>query len=548
MDPVWHVIPAKWPVLSMMVFAPVIGAIALLFIPKQKGEMIKTIAATTAAIPLLLGLYLLINFKRGVAQMQFVEHQAWIPAFNVEYLLGVDGLSITMVLLTSLLGFICMLASWGINDKVKGYFSLFLLLEAGMMGTFVALDLVLFYIFWEVMLLPMYFLIGVWGAKPRKDADGMIRGGPYSAIKFFIYTLVGSVLMLVAILAVYYSSGPAKAVSGETVQHTFNVLHLMKQGATGQFDKVGALLGIKTVIWFFFFIAFAIKIPMFPFHTWLPDAHVDAPTAISVILAGVLLKMGTYGILRFNYGLMPETSRGLAWFITLFAVINIVYGALCAMGQIVFKDKDLKRLVAYSSISHMGYVMLGMAAFNPIAINGAVLQMFNHGTITAMMFLSVGVIYDRAHHRRIDGFGGLAKVMPVYAAITALAWFAALGLPGLSGFVSEVMVLLGAFAVPGFWPKFAVFISTTAVVLTAGYMLWSYKYIFLGEVKEGSKGWPEINTRELVTLIPIGLIVIFLGVYPKPIISLINGSLTWLIQHGAKATKVASTVGAVLGN
>jgi NADH-quinone oxidoreductase subunit M len=332
-----------------------------------------------------------------------------------------------MVLLTALLSTICMVASYGIEKAPKGYFALFLLLETGMMGTFVALDFFLFYVFWEVMLLPMYFLIGIWGG-PRRE---------YAAIKFFLYTLLGSVLMLVALLYLYFTPDP----------HSFD---MTKLGALVA-DKIP--LETQVILWIALFIGFAIKIPAFPFHTWLPDAHVEAPTAISVILAGVLLKMGTYGILRINYGILPAAT--LAPASELFSVdgialdrvlgarcartLNIVYGALCAMAQ-----SDLKKLVAYSSISHMGYVMLGMAAFTDQGINGAVLQMFNHGTITAMLFLLVGVIYDRAHHRDINGFGGLAAIMPRYTFVTGFAFFAAMGIPGLSAFISEILVLLGA--------------------------------------------------------------------------------------------------------
>jgi NADH-quinone oxidoreductase subunit M len=372
-----------------------------------------------------------------------------------------------------------------------------------MMGVFCALDFFLFFVFWEMMLLPMYFLIGIWGG-PRRE---------YAAIKFFLYTLLGSVLMLVAMLALYFYSEP----------HTFDMTKLMAQAGTYATEPVDLWpfsvwgWGFQHIVWIALFIGFAIKIPAFPFHTWLPDAHVEAPTAISVILAGVLLKMGTYGILRVCYPMLPVATADLAFvFLAALGTWNIVYGALCAMAQ-----KDLKKLVAYSSISHMGYVMLGMAAFTPQGINGAVLQMFNHGTVTAMLFLLVGVIYDRAHHRQIDGFGGLADVMPLYTGITAVAFFAALGLPGLSAFISEVLVLIGAWRP---YPGLTI-VAASAVVLTAGYMLWTMQRMYLGKVNEKYLALPDVTPREIFTLAPLGVIVVVLGVYPHAVLDLLNVSL-----------------------
>jgi len=482
-------------ILTLMTFIPVAGMVVVLCLPSAAHNLIKWTAAITTVPPLLLAVWLFVNFDRSQAGFQFVEHSRWIPSFNIEYFVGVDGISITMVLLTALLSFLCMFASWGIEKAVKGYFALFLLLDAAMMGVFVSLDFFLFYIFWELMLLPMYFLIGIWGG-PRRE---------YAAIKFFLYTLAGSVLMLLALLALYFSQTP----------HTFDMTKLMAAHASYSHQ-------FQTVIWIALFIGFAIKIPAFPFHTWLPDAHVEAPTAISVILAGVLLKMGTYGILRINYGMLPVATAELAYyFLGALGAFNIVYGALCAMAQ-----TDLKKLVAYSSISHMGYVMLGMASFTPQGIQGAVLQMFNHGTVTAMLFLLVGVIYDRAHHREIAGFGGLASIMPVYTGMAGLAFFAALGLPGLSAFISEILVLLGA------WQRYPVLtaIGASAVVLTAGYILWMMQRVFLGKVNEKYVGLPEISGRELFTLAPLAVIVIILGFYPRPILDLMSQSLNSLNQ------------------
>src|SRR5712691_13503806 len=377
-------------VLSLMIFIPVVGMAAILCLPARAHRAIRWTGVAATVPPLVLAVWLLAHFDPNAPGFQFVRRGAWIPAFGIDYFVGLDGVSLTMIVLTALLCFICMIASFGIEKGVKGYYALFCLLDTGMLGVFCALDFFLFFVFWELMLLPMYFLIGIWGG-PRRE---------YAAIKFFLYTLLGSVLMLVTILYLYFASDP----------HSFDMTRLSQTAHIP--------MNVQLVLWTALFIGFAIKIPAFPFHTWLPDAHVEAPTAVSVILAGVLLKMGTYGILRVNYPILPAASHELAWlFLGGIGTINIVYGALCAMAQ-----EDYKKLIAYSSISHMGYVMLGMASFTAIGINGAVLQMFNHGTITAMLFILVGVIYDRAHHREIDGFGGLAHQMPVYAGITGLAF------------------------------------------------------------------------------------------------------------------------------
>src|SRR2546428_5651356 len=413
-------------VLTLIIFIPIVGMVAVLCLPRQAHDLIRWTASFFTLPPFFLGVWLYRNFNGAVPDLQFTVNVPWIASYNIHYFVGVDGVSISMVLLTVLLCPLCIVASWGIERAVKGYFALFLLLDAAMVGVFCAMDFFLFYIFWELMLLPMYFLIGIWGG-PRRE---------YAAIKFFLYTLLGSVLMLIAMLVFYFHA-----------EYTFDLTKLAASAKGFSAEPVLFGLSMPQILWVALFINFAVKIPAFPLHTWLPDAHVEAPTAISVILAGVLLKMGTYGILRVNYGILPAATLAPAWhgqslafwLLAALGTLNIVYGAVRAMAQ-----TDMKKLVAYSSISHMGYAMLGMAAFTPQGIHGAVLQMFNHGTVTAMLFLLVGVIYDRAHHREIAGFGGLASIMPVYTGVTGLAFFAAMGLPGLSAFISEVLVLLGA--------------------------------------------------------------------------------------------------------
>ncbi len=505
--------------LTLITFIPLLGAAVIGLMPAKNHNLLRWTALVTTLIVLIITLSMLADFSRsdfGIndeASFQFVEHHNWIPAFNIEYFMGVDGLSFPMVLLTALLCFLCIPGSWTIKSGVKGYMALFLLLETGMMGTFVSLDFFLFYVFWEIMLLPMYFLIGIWGG-PRRV---------YAAIKFFIYTLVGSLLMLLVMLALYFN-----VKDPVTGGNTFNMIHMMDPANhTGILN----LFNVRMFLWFGLFIGFAIKVPVFPFHTWLPDAHVEAPTAVSVILAGVLLKMGTYGMLRIMYPMLSDITMHLAWFLALMGVINIIYGAFCAMAQ-----KDLKKLVAYSSISHMGYVMLGMSAMTAAGINGAVFQMFNHGTVTAMLFLLVGVIYERAHHREIARFGNLGNIMPKYLGISAVAFFAALGLPGMSAFISEVMVFLGSFPT---WPVYTM-IAIGGIIITAAYVLWTLQRMFFGDVKDPAlkglsleelkKKFPDINGRELFTLIPLAIIVIFLGIWPHPVLDLMDASLRHLID------------------
>ncbi|MEO8398238.1 MAG: NADH-quinone oxidoreductase subunit M [Ignavibacteriaceae bacterium] len=517
----------NFPILSLITFLPIIGMIIILFIPKSQEKFIKNLTLFITGFQLILSGLLIYFFsytKGGVfeaSSFQFIEKfrwidiegMSWIGRIKIDYFLGIDGLSVPLVLLTALITFIATLSSWNISKSVKGYFALFLLLDTGMIGVFVALDFFLFYIFWELMLLPMYFLIGIWGGPKRE----------YAAIKFFLYTLFGSIFILLAIIGLYFSSMET-LVDGSKV-FTFNMLELMN---TSNYITSGILSplnpnNLRLYAFVALFVGFAIKIPMFPFHTWLPDAHVEAPTAISVILAGILLKMGTYGIIRVCYPIFPEITKNLAWYIALFGMINIIYGALCAMAQ-----KDFKKLIAYSSVSHMGFVMLGMASLNTLGISGAVLQMFNHGTITAMLFIIVGVIYDRTHSRGIDDFGGLASQMPSYTGFTTLAFFAAIGLPGLSGFVSEAFVFLGAFGYENI--RVIAVISTIGILLGAGYMLWTFQRIYLGTINEKWISLKDLTLREYFMLVPLSLIIIFLGVYPAAMLNLMNASVNTMVN------------------
>jgi NADH-quinone oxidoreductase subunit M len=507
--------------LTLMIFFPLAGAALVLAAPRGRLALVRALALATSLVPLAAALYLVAHFDRGFSRaagnagLQFVQHAVWIPAFNVEYYVGVDGLSVTMVLLTALVSTIAILASFGIDKQVRGYFALVLLLETGMLGTFVALDFFLFYIFWELMLVPMYFLIGIWGG-PRKE---------YAAIKFFLYTLVGSVLILLAIFGLYLHSSPTLLVDGTPARHTFDMLKLAYDNDWSA--KALTLFGcdFTRVVWVAFFIGFAIKIPMFPLHTWLPDAHVEAPTGISVILAGVLLKMGTYGLLRVNFAMLPDATQWAATTMAIFGAINIVYGGFCAFAQ-----ADLKRLVAYSSVSHMGFCLVGMASFTQAGFNGAMLQMFNHGTITAMLFLLVGVLYDRAHSREIDRFGGLASQMPRYATLFGFAFMASLGLPGLSGFVGELLVFLGAFPMH----RIVTIVAMSGVIITAAYHLWAVQRVLLGRWNEGWRDraqFPDLTARETLTLAPLAALVLVLGFWPLPMLALASNSLDDLLRH-----------------
>ena len=484
----------SFPILTFIVFLPLAGGLVILFTPKEKVGLIKAIATAVTAAALVLSGIVLLNFDYTKSSMQFEENLRWIPSINISYHLGIDGISVGLICLTTLLSFLACIGSYGISIRQKEYFFLYLLHSMGMLGTFVALDLVLFYVFWEVVLVPMYFLIGIWGG-PRKE---------YAAIKFFIYTLAGSVFMLLGILALYFTSTP----------HTFNILELGK--------TTGALaVPVQTLIFIAFYLGFAVKVPVFPFHTWLPDAHVEAPTPISVLLAGVLLKMGGYGFFRISFPLLKDAAIHFALPFAILGLVNIVYGAIVAMAQV-----DFKKMVAYSSVSHMGFVMLGLASMTVTGFNGALLQMLNHGIITGGMFLLVGVLYDRAHTRDLDKFGGLGVRMPVYSGMLIVFTLASLGLPGLSGFVSEFMSLLGTYAAF----KITTIVSVVGIVITAGYFLYMLQRVLMGPANERLAGILDMNKRELLTLIPLLAIVIVVGVYPLSAIKYQMVSLEALIR------------------
>jgi NADH-quinone oxidoreductase subunit M len=482
------------PILTFIAFFPLAGLPVLLALPGARKSAIKATAIAVAAVELLATLYLLVGFVPSNGDMQFVERADWIKAVHVQYLMGIDGISLVLILLTSLLTLLAVVSSWkAVEHRLKEYYLFLLILETGMIGVFVSLDLVLFYVFWEVMLVPMYFLIGIWGGERRL----------YAAIKFFLYTLFGSVMMLVGILVLYAH------------YHTFDVQAIL---------QTGSLLPAALQTWVFlaFFLGFAIKVPMFPFHTWLPDAHVEAPTAGSVLLAGVLLKMGTYGFVRYSLPLFPEASRKFVPLIVGLALVSIVYGALVSLMQ-----KDMKKLIAYSSVSHMGFVMLGIFTFSPMAVKGAVLQMINHGISTGALFLIVGILYERRHTRLISEFGGLSARMPVYAAVFLIITMSSIGLPGLNGFIGEFMILMGAWTVNPLWAA----VAATGIVLGAAYMLWLYQRVMFGRLENpANQALKDLSLRELATFIPLIVLAFWIGIYPKPFLNLLDKPVEKIVR------------------
>jgi NADH-quinone oxidoreductase subunit M len=480
------------PLLSLMTFLPLIGAAAVLLTPRARPQLIKNIALVTTGLSGLFSILLLSRFDASETRIQFVEKFLWIPEFPIHYFLAVDGINLPMVLLTALISLLACIASFGIKEREKEYFFLFLVLETGIMGTFLALDLFLFYIFWEAVLIPMYFLIGIWGGARRE----------YAAIKFFLYTLGGSLFMLLGILTLYFYSTP----------HSFDWTLLKENNLSLRFQQFAFVA---------FFFGFAIKVPVFPFHTWLPDAHVEAPTPISVLLAGVLLKMGAYGLLRFSFPLFPDAAQFFAPTLSILGVIGIVYGGLVALAQ-----NDFKKMIAYSSVSHMGFVLLGLASLNLNGFNGALLQMTSHGLITAGLFLLVGVLYDRSHLRDIYSFGGLQTQMPFYAGLLIFFSLASLGLPTMSGFVSEFLILLGAYE---YHPALAA-ISCLGLLLAATYLLLTIRRILHGPLNQRWNKISDISAREIGSLLPLVALILILGLYPKAILHLISPSLANLLS------------------
>ena len=497
--------------LILVTFFPLVGVVIILFLKPDQKNIARWVALVTSLITFGISIAILLQFNADNPNMQMVINEPWIRVsdWTISFYMGVDGMSILLVLLTTLLMPIAILSTWtAVEERVREFMLFFLLLEMSMTGVFLSLDLFLFYVFWEFTLVPMYFLIGIWGGPNRI----------YAAIKFFLYTMAGSILMLLAILWLGIAGG------------TFSLTEL----------TAGNLIPPNLQFWLFlaFAAAFAIKVPMFPLHSWLPDAHVEAPTAGSVILAGVLLKMGTYGFLRFNISLFPNASIQLAPWVALFAVIGILYGAMVSYAQ-----KDVKKLVAYSSVSHLGFVMLGLFALNSQGVQGGILQMVNHGISTGALFLLVGMIYERRHTRDMDAFGGLWKVMPIYGALTLIVALSSMGLPGLNGFVGEFTILLGAWAAGGpggvlgsYW--FAG-LAAIGVILAAVYILFMFQKLFLGKVdKEENRSLPDLNWREIAVLVPLLILIFWIGLYPDPFFNLMGPAVDKLLA-GVQAAAVA---------
>ena len=509
--------PYLFATLTAVTFFPLVGVVVLLFVNPEHKNTIRWVALATSLATFALSIVMLIQFNPQEPGLQLVVRVPWIQigqTWNIDYHMGVDGLSLLLVLLTTLLTPLSIASTWdAIQDRVKEFMIFFLLLEVGMTGVFLAQDLFMFYIFWEFTLVPMYFLIGIWGG-PRKI---------YAAIKFFLYTMAGSILMLLAILWLGINMG------------TFSVPEIMARGVPA---------GAQALLFWGFAAAFAIKVPIWPLHSWLPDAHVEAPTAGSVILAGVLLKLGTYGFLRFNLGMFPQASIRFAPVMAVLAVIGILYGAIVSYAQ-----SDAKKLVAYSSVSHLGFVMLGLFALNPVGIQGAILQMINHGLSTGALFLLVGVIYERRHTRELSQFGGLWKVMPIYGAFMLIVALSSMGLPGLNGFVGEFAILLGAWgagqaatagqAAGALGSHLYAAFAAVGVILAAIYLLWMFQRMFLGEVtNEKNRGLPDLNRREIAILVPLLILIFWIGLYPKPFLDLLGPSVHQLAL-GLQAAAVA---------
>jgi NADH-quinone oxidoreductase subunit M len=485
---------SDWPWLDVAIFLPLAGAVLVGLIPRKQEGIIWIVALVVTTATFVVSLGVLANFDAGRDGFQLGSTAQWIPEWGVGYVTGVDGISLWMVLLTTFLMPLGVLASWSITKRVKPYFVFLLALETGMLGVFASLDMFLFYLFWEATLVPMYFLIGMWGYGRRL----------YAAMKFFLFTLVGSLLMLVAILFLYFSASGDPTFSYEALLGT-------------PLD-----LGTQRLLFLAFFASFAVKVPLVPLHTWLPDAHTEAPTAGSVMLAGVLLKMGAYGLIRFGIPFFPDAARELAPLVIGLSMIGIIYGAVVAAMQ-----KDLKRLIAYSSVAHLGFVTLGLFIGSLEGMSGGVLQMVSHGLSTGALFMLVGALYDRRHTRLIADYGGLAKSVPVFAGIFLFVALSSLGLPGLNGFVGEFLVLLGTFFEYRWWVVPAAF----GVILAAVYLLWAYQRVFHGPVHiEANRTLPDANVREVAMLAPILAAILLIGVYPKPFLDRIEPSAERIVQ------------------
>jgi NADH-quinone oxidoreductase subunit M len=537
------------PLLSVITVLPALGALALFFFKKEQTGAIKRFATAWFALDFLVSLALL-GYDRGLGGFQFIEDAEWIPVIGARYQMGADGVAVLLILLTTLLGWIASLSSWEyIQKREKEYYVLLLLLQTSVLGVFCAADLFLFFLFFEVSLVPMYFLIGIWGGERRL----------YAAIKFFLYTLVGSVGLLLGLIKMYFLTLDASLVSAITPATKALVagnpqalalldssLKLAQDAGTGTFNilfmqSLGSVIPMGTMqvlLFFAFAIGFAIKVPMWPFHTWLPDAHVEAPTAGSVILAGVLLKLGTYGFYRFNLPFFPKAAIDQSYFwggafgvrnvMVVLAIISIIYGALAAMYFVVKRDGDVKKLVAYSSVSSMGVVILGLFAANPNGVNGAVLHMINHGIYSGALFLLVGIIYERRHTRAVNEFGGLSHVMPGYAAVFLAMAMTAIGLPLLCVFISEFLAMRGAFEASPYWAGWA----ALGIILNAGYMLWLYQRMFFGNIENPkNEGLKDLKGREWAYMVPLLVMSLWIGVYPKPFLDFIQKPVAALVKH-----------------
>lgn len=534
-------------ILSLITWLPAVGAILILaLMKKDQSSLIKRFATLWFALDFIISLFLL-KYNRGAGGMQFLEDHTWIPIIGARYQMGVDGVAVLLIVLTTLLGAIAALSSWNyIQKREKEYYVLLLLLQTAVIGVFASMDLFLFYLFFEVSLVPMYFLIGIWGGENRL----------YAAIKFFLYTLVGSVVMLLGVLKMYFltqDAALANQISTETIRNitgggeatalfnnalaaaksgagTFNIMYMQAMGSVMPMGTMQVLLFAA------FALGFAIKVPMFPFHTWLPDAHVEAPTAGSVILAGILLKLGTYGFYRFNLPMFPGASKDQSYFgsfgvrsvIVFLAIVSILYGALAAMYFVVKKDGDVKKLVAYSSVSSMGMVMLGLFALNPNGVNGGVMQMINHGIYSGALFLLVGIIYERRHTRNVAEFGGLSHVMPGYAAIFLGMVMTAIGLPLLAVFISEFLALRGAFEANPYWAAWA----ALGIILNAGYFLWLYQRMFFGTIDNPkNEKLTDLSGREWAYMVPLMILALWIGVYPKPFLEYIQQPVNAVVKQ-----------------